>query len=53
MDFDSKATAICASLGLDPITSEEVVSSFKVQFLANGGKESRYVRAIPYAIFSC
>ncbi|KAF9793088.1 hypothetical protein BJ322DRAFT_1103524 [Thelephora terrestris] len=32
LDFDSKATVICASLGLDPVTSKEIVSSFKMQF---------------------
>lgn len=42
-DFDSKAAAICASLGLDPTTSEEIIGSFKRQFRANGSQESRYV----------
>jgi hypothetical protein len=47
LDFDSKATVICASLGLDPVTSKEIVSLFKMQFA-----ESRYVGVIPYAAFS-
>ena len=41
--FDSKAAAICTSLGLDPATSGEIVSSFKKQFVASGNQESRYV----------
>ena len=46
--FDSKAAAICASLGLDPVTSEEIIGSFKRQFVASGSsQESRYVRAVP------
>lgn len=41
--FDSKATAICSTLGLDPTISEEIVGSFKKQFVANGSQDSRYV----------
>ena len=50
--FDSKATAICASLGLDPNMSEEIVSLFKKQFVANGCQESRYVGVSPPVPFN-
>ncbi|KAF9781585.1 hypothetical protein BJ322DRAFT_1111510 [Thelephora terrestris] len=46
-DFDSKAAAICTSLGLDSVTSEEIVSSFKTQFLAGGSQESSAPGRLP------
>lgn len=49
---DSKATAICASLGLDPATSEDIVSLFKKQFVTNGHQESRYVGETPSVTFN-
>lgn len=50
--FDSKATTICTVLGLDPTTSEEIVGTFKKQFVANGNQESRYVRTTPSVAFN-
>jgi hypothetical protein len=52
LDFNSKATAICASLGIDPVTSEEIVSLFKMQLVANGSQGSRCVRPVLHAAFS-
>lgn len=39
--FSSKATAVCTTFGLDPVTSKEVVELFKNQFVPGANKEQR------------
>lgn len=40
LGFESRALAICASFGLDPATSTDVVNSIKQQFPATHNQES-------------
>ena len=49
-NFESNAAAVCASFGLDPITSTEIVSTFKQQLPADRTRGFRCVWAVFHRI---